>query len=1369
MNPGVFVMGGGGGGGGGGGRGGRGGKARQGAGGKNGGRRARGGGRNARSCGPGSGGGCSNPVHGRRGTHAGDPIDPVTGRAYTIAVADLSLPGPLPLVLERAYSSSAADEDVGLGAGWKHSLAWSIIETRSEIRVIEPFGVPTIVEKPDLGETLPLPCGRLRRLEHGYVLERDDDLYIFRLEDARDRHFRLSRITDANGSAIELLYGDAGLSAVVDSAGRLVRVRRNAVGRIAAFEVKNAKSQGQWVAFRHYVYDDAGNLAAAIDARGYAERFAYDEEHRLLSRLTAAGLSTELRYDGEGRCVESWCHRVRGETGLAPDISATLADGSTQAKGFLHVKVDYYDDFCEVIASRTIRRIHGNDLGMTDKVVSGGGVHTQVFDDLGQLVSYTDANGGEWRWERDARGLLVRTVNPLGHTNEYEYDERGFLVQAWDALGGFARYTRDERGNVLSIDDDAGSVALLRYDPRGLLVEATLPNGGTTTLTYDEQGNRIAIVEPDGAARRIHYDYLGRVLCIVDERGMGTWLSYDECGNLRGVRGPTGDVAFYEYDEDGELVRITDQDGRSTTLVRGGFNVVIGVVRPDGTMVRYFYDREQELVRIVNEVGDEHRLDRNNEGRIVEEHTFDGRNVSYRYDYQGRVTRIDYGEGDFVELEYDVLGRLITRSYSDDRVDRFEYDAAGRLTSAENNDVACAYTYNPRGDVTRQTTTYAGDVHLVDSTFDALGARTGMTSKWSRRQTGAVPAAELEIRLTRDVVGRALQVWHGPTTPIELRYDPHGTESLRLLPHGGRIETEIGQDRSLSRVTVRRPSSDRAVRPGEPVWVGSLQGEETLRRSFAWSPGGHLLWVDDAGAGRTEMSYDANGRVLAERLSKGDPTVFRYGPSGDLDEPTSSGTRRRYGKGGRLLERDGVVMRYDGRGRLIKKCVRGPSGTTSEWTFSWAASGLLSSVVSPGGERTEFVYDPFGRRIEKRTRKGNEIVSRTSYAWDGEVVLRSAEERLAETGAVVCQTRDYLQLPDSLVPLAQRVCTDHQDARWEYFLSNYTTLQPEALLDGNGEVLARIGASLHGKVDPAKGHLTDIRLPGQVADSETGLHYNRYRYYDPDAGVFISPEPIGLEGSLLTYAYADNMPLRGVDPDGLAVVRSTVRGVGGDGRPISTSVDANGSNVNRPLHPAVAAALPAHNARGRYQSTGMEHPITQCGDPHAFSDYIRAWENSHTPPRRCDPATARGRRNLRDALRSVDSFESNQIGKGAGPRAPCPNCSQTISRLHALAGLPPPRSQRIGPMQPGQRVAPRGQRATRGTYEDPQGDSDLAAVMRGGPGADPRQPNRARYEEAVRQMGWQSPGRAENIPEAGAYRYDNPSPRRNSQGRWRRV
>ena len=40
-----------------------------------------------------------------------------------------------------------------------------------------------------------------------------------------------------------------------------------------------------------------------------------------------------------------------------------------------------------------------------------------------------------------------------------------------------------------------------------------------------------------------------------------------------------------------------------------------------------------------------------------------------------------------------------------------------------------------------------------------------------------------------------------------------------------------------------------------------------------------------------------------------------------------------------------------------------------------------------------------------------------------------------------------------------------------------------------------------------------LRFQGQYYDAETGLHYNRFRYYDPDAGRFISRDPIGLAGT----------------------------------------------------------------------------------------------------------------------------------------------------------------------------------------------------------------------------------------------------------------
>uniref|UniRef100_UPI0018756E25 RHS repeat-associated core domain-containing protein n=1 Tax=Pseudomonas rhizoryzae TaxID=2571129 RepID=UPI0018756E25 len=69
-----------------------------------------------------------------------------------------------------------------------------------------------------------------------------------------------------------------------------------------------------------------------------------------------------------------------------------------------------------------------------------------------------------------------------------------------------------------------------------------------------------------------------------------------------------------------------------------------------------------------------------------------------------------------------------------------------------------------------------------------------------------------------------------------------------------------------------------------------------------------------------------------------------------------------------------------------------------------------------------------------------------------------------------------------------------------------------------------------------------LRFQGQYHDPETGLHYNRHRYYHPETGSFITPDPIRLAGGLNSYRYAPN-PTGWVDPLGLANVRGQCPGL----------------------------------------------------------------------------------------------------------------------------------------------------------------------------------------------------------------------------------
>ena len=74
--------------------------------------------------------------------------------------------------------------------------------------------------------------------------------------------------------------------------------------------------------------------------------------------------------------------------------------------------------------------------------------------------------------------------------------------------------------------------------------------------------------------------------------------------------------------------------------------------------------------------------------------------------------------------------------------------------------------------------------------------------------------------------------------------------------------------------------------------------------------------------------------------------------------------------------------------------------------------------------------------------------------------------------------------------------------------------------------------SHHKPGEPSTLHC-DLRFQGQLYDAESGLHYNRNRYYDPQTGQYLSPDPIGLAGGLRTQGYVHN-PNEWVDPLGLS-------------------------------------------------------------------------------------------------------------------------------------------------------------------------------------------------------------------------------------------
>jgi RHS repeat-associated protein len=160
-------------------------------------------------------------------------------------------------------------------------------------------------------------------------------------------------------------------------------------------------------------------------------------------------------------------------------------------------------------------------------------------------------------------------------------------------------------------------------------------------------------------------------------------------------------------------------------------------------------------------------------------------------------------------------------------------------------------------------------------------------------------------------------------------------------------------------------------------------------------------------------------------------------------------------------------------------------------------------------------------------------------SWDGQCLVEEAHRRPA--GDVRVTSWDYR--PGSFQPVAQYRRGVPADASQQWFGQQFHAIitdsvgSPAELVDTAGDLAWRRSSSLFG------GGLGDrmgtepvacpIGFPGQYRDAETGLAYNRYRYYETGTGRYLSSDPIGLAGGVRTYGYVRN-PMVHIDPLGLS-------------------------------------------------------------------------------------------------------------------------------------------------------------------------------------------------------------------------------------------
>ena len=365
-----------------------------------------------------------------------------------------------------------------------------------------------------------------------------------------------------------------------------------------------------------------------------------------------------------------------------------------------------------------------------------------------------------------------------------------------------------------------------------------------------------------------------------------------------------------------------------------------------------------------------------------------------------------------------------------------------------------------------------------------------------------------------DEHGRLQEMSSGEWTAKWLR-DSVGLEAERHLTGGVHI-------------TTRRDKFGR-----ETFKSVGARNVEQFRRRYTWDMGNRLLVARDEITGRVaRYDYDEFDNLISAEYERGGEVERLYrvpDRMGNLFE-THERDDRRYDAGGRLAEDREFFYHYDCEGNLVFKefkemALRGGiiapinkgrleaelgirfRAFGTGWRYDWQSDGMLARVVRPDGKEVSFAYDALGRRIRKSF-----AGTATHFVWDGNIPLHEWTEEAGDSMVT------WLFEQDTFVPAAKLV------ANGDCFsiVSDYLGTPMQAY-DKQGNKVWEQELDIYGRQRKRPSAFIPFKYQGQYDDAETGLYYNRFRYYDPNAGSYISQDPIGLKGGNPTlYGYVGN-------------------------------------------------------------------------------------------------------------------------------------------------------------------------------------------------------------------------------------------------------
>ncbi|MFK9002726.1 RHS repeat-associated core domain-containing protein [Pseudomonas pergaminensis] len=1026
---------------------------------------------------------------------------------------DFALPGVLPIEWRRFYNSRDERQNGIFGAGWSAPYEISVEicahpEGGEELIYTDEQGRRINLGSVALGSAMFSPGEGLniRRHRNGQLLiESDEGLY--RLFDATPGAMsllRLSQLGDRNDNRIYLDYDDAGRLVGLHDTFSLVQVELiREQGRVCRIQRVYADQSREVLV--SYEYDSAGDLAIVRDTAGQIQRrFTYDASRRMVEHQLPTGL----------RCFYEWALIE----GIEWRVVRHWTDGGDEYRFHydLQAGVTRVIDGLQRVSTRIWNRQH-QITAYTDNLGQ-----TWLFDwnDERQWLRATDPQGGVYSFSYDESGNLMGVLDPLGRTDSALWLGHWALPLAeTDAAGNSWKYNYDSRGNCIREIDPLGHVTQYRYDTHGLVTEIIDATGKSKKLRWNPFGQLIEHIDCSGSPTRFDYNHQGLLQVITNALGERTRFSYDAQGRLISSQSPDASVEQFQRDASGQLMSYTDASGHTTCYQYNSRGQVRLRTDAHGRKVSFTYDSYGRLLALTNENGESYRFAWDDGDRMTSQQGLDGGAKRYTYDTLDNMTALE-----FVPAPHGNGMAIVPSTPHESQFHYFERDAVGRLVVKITDDGRTEYQYDPLDQPIAVVFTHKdGTQQKLGMTYDALGQLTQEDSSAG------------SLQHFYDELGNVTQTLLPDGRWINRLY--YGSGHLHQLNVDGMVISDFERDR-LHREVLRtqgqmtsRTEYDRNGRLRSRLSRRNNQSSllpPADQKIFEYDPSDNLVGKLDQrpeGQHRQLLHYDATRRIIAcQGSAQGQSEVFAYDAAANLLEGPQQGGLVVHNQ---LLVHQDKRYRYDSFGRMVEK----RSARYGVQHFRYDAEHRLVEVRCQDSTHhtvVRMVYDPLGRRIEK-TQKNSAgySLSTVRFTWDGPQLIQEHSNN---------QTSLYLYSDGGYEPLARIDGIGFQQ-QVRYYHTDVNGM-PEQLTDSAGALVWRASYRVWGNTleevrEPFYIEEQNLRFQGQYLDRETGLHYNTFRFYDPDIGRFISPDPIGLAGGINLYQYAPN-PQGYIDPLGLA-------------------------------------------------------------------------------------------------------------------------------------------------------------------------------------------------------------------------------------------